>query len=144
TSYGVGGAVFKPMAPDGLSKVWADAEALACHYDTPARAGDFLYGIDGRQESGAQLRCVRWSDGAVQWTQPGFGCASVIHADARLWFLKENGVLQAVSVDPVKFVDQGELKILGAPVRAHPALANGSLFARDKTELVRVDLRAKP
>jgi outer membrane protein assembly factor BamB len=144
SSYGVGGGVFKPAAPNGLEKVWADAETLACHYDTPARAGEYLYGIDGRQEGGAQLRCVRWADGAVQWTQPGYGCAAAILADQRLWFLRESGTLEAVAVDPVRYVSHGELKILAAPVRAHPALANGSFYARDKSELVRVDLRAKP
>ena len=37
-------------------------ESLSCHYNTPVHYRGHLYGIDGRQESGARLRCVGRTD----------------------------------------------------------------------------------
>ena len=44
---------------------------------------------------------------------------------------------------PTKYVEKARIRLLdGTPVRAVPAISGGRLFARDRSHLVCVDLRA--
>ncbi len=141
TSYGVGGALLR-VKGDELDEVWANDRSIAAHYNTPVRVGDFLYGIDGRQEGGAaRLRCVEWKTGAVRWSVPNFGCATLIAGDGGGRAVAGGGGLVRVSASPDKFTETGRAAILDSPTRAAPALADGRLFARDGKKLVCVRLR---
>ena len=85
--------------------------------------------------------CVEWKTGTVKWSEPKFGVASLIAVDGGLLALTEAGQLVRFDASPVGYKERGRAAILAKPTRAAPALADGSLFARDGTKLVCVKLR---
>lgn len=133
SSYNVGATLFKT---DGWSRVWANDESLTNHYNTSVKVGDFLYGLHGRQESGADLRCVEWATGKVRWSQEHYGCATLIAADGRLIAVCENGDVVQFAATPEGYKSLGRFTGLEKVVRAAPALSDGRLFARDSKRLV--------
>lgn len=135
------GAVLLRAKGDELEEVWKGDRSLSCHYNTPVRVGGYLYGVHGRQEGRAELRCVEWKTGAVKWTVPRFGVACLIAVDGGLLALTEDGELVWFDASPDGFKERGRAKVLGSPVRAAPALAAGRLFARDGSKLVCVELK---
>ena len=88
-SYSTGAALFRAKKGE-LDEVWANDKTLSSQYNTPVRVGDYLYGVHGRADVGnAILRCVEWKTGAVKWSQPNFGVASLIAVDGGLLALTE-------------------------------------------------------
>jgi outer membrane protein assembly factor BamB len=140
-SYGTGGILLRAKG-DEVEEVWSNDRSLSCHYNTPVRVGEYLYGVHGRQEGGgAKLRCVEWKTGAVKWSVDRFGVASLIAVDGGLLALTEGGELVRFDASPVAFTERARAAILGSPTRAAPALADGRLFARDGGKLVCVKLK---
>jgi outer membrane protein assembly factor BamB len=135
------GAVLLKVRKDGVDEVWKGDESLSCHFGTPVYLDGHLYGFDGRQEEGARLRCVEARTGKVCWTEPGYGCGSMILADGRLIVLGEGGDLALVQPDPGRYRELARASVLGRPCRAHLALSGGRLYARDGRRLVCWDLR---
>jgi outer membrane protein assembly factor BamB len=141
TSYNVGAIVLKPEKGE-LTEVWKSDKSLSCHYNTPVRVGEFLFGIDGRQEGGAaRLRCVDWMTGEVKWSVDRFGCASLIAVDAGMLAVTEAGELVGFEASEKAFTERSRVSILKGVVRAAPALADGMLYVRDEKRLVGVRLK---
>ncbi len=130
------GAILLKVKKDRVEEVWKNKESLNCHFSTPVAVGDQLYGFEGRQEEGGQLRCIDWKTGKVRWTENAYGCGSVIAAGDKLFVLGENGDLGLVKADPSKYQEKARFGALGKSVRGHLALANGMLYARDGSKLV--------
>ena len=116
-------------------------ESLSAHYNTPVHHGGHLYGIDGRQEYGARLRCIEWKSGKVRWTSEKFGCACLLKADGIGLAVTEAGDLVLFELSPDSYKELARAAVLEKPVRAASALANGRLYARDGAKLVCVDLK---
>jgi outer membrane protein assembly factor BamB len=135
SSYGTGAVVLK-VKKDGVEEVWKNDSSLSCHFSTPVVVGEQLYGFEGRQEEGAKLRCIDWKTGKVRWTEPGYGCGSLIAAGKKLFVLSESGELVLLSASADKHDEKARASVLGAPCRAHLALANGLLYGRDGKKLV--------
>lgn len=128
--YDTGAALFK-VGKDGAEPVWANDRTLSTHYDTAVRQGEFLYGIDGRQEQGPSLRCVEWKTGKVRWSKEDFGCTSIVLAEDKLIGLTESGDLVLIDATPDGFREKGRASLLTGLCRSQIALANGRLYARD-------------
>jgi outer membrane protein assembly factor BamB len=141
SSYGVGAVVLKAK-PGEWDELWSGDKSLSCHYDTPVLVGDYLYGIDGRQEGGAaRLRCVEWKTGDVKWSVDRFGCASLIAVDGGLLAVTEGGELVRFEASPKAFKELARAKVLDGVTRAAPALSDGRLYVRDDKRLVCVKLK---
>jgi len=125
-----------------LEEVWKSDASLSCHYNTPVRVGDYLYGIDGRQEGGAaRLRCVEWKTGKVMWSVDKFGCASLIAVDGGILAVNESGEATRFDASEKAFAERGRFSVLKGTVRAAPALADGLLFVRNEKQLTCVSLK---
>lgn len=141
------GATLLELGPDGIrpSVVWASREALANHYATCVERGGFLYGFDGRADPGLQgssrFRCVDWKTGKVQWTEPSLKVGTVTLVNDRLLVVTERGEVLLAPARPEGFRVEARAQVLPFGVRAHPAVAGGRLFARNKDALLAVDLR---
>lgn len=133
-SYGVG-SVLLECSDSGAKPLWERKDALSSHYSTSVTSEGFIYGFDGRQEQGCDLRCVEVTTGAVRWTQDGFGAGSVILAGKELILLSEKGELIRAAADPSAFKAKAKAQILPFLARAHPALSDGVLYARSKDKL---------
>jgi len=141
-SYGTGAALLRVKA-DAVEKLWTADDILSNHYATSVHRDGFLYGFDGRQEQGCNLRCVELRTGKVRWSQDGFGAGTLMLANSDLLILTEKGELVRAPATPAGFRPTTRAQILSFQVRAHPALANGCLYARSKDQLVCVDLRKR-
>lgn len=131
------GAVLHKVKKDGIEEVWKGDKSLSSHYNTPVAHGGYLYGLDGRQEGGgAELRCIDLKTGAVKWSKPRFGCASLLLADGQLIALCENGDLVLVEATPTAYKERARASLLTKYCRAEVALAAGRLYARDNHKLV--------
>jgi outer membrane protein assembly factor BamB len=135
TSYNTGAILLK-FTKEGTETVWKNDTSLTCHFNTPVAVGEQLYGVHGRQEGGAKLRCIDWKTGKVRWTESGFGCGSIIHADGKLWLMSEKGELILAKPNADKFEVLSRAKVLTGPVRAHLALSGGLLYCRDNKQLI--------
>jgi outer membrane protein assembly factor BamB len=134
-SYGTGAILLK-IKKDGIEGGWQNRTSLSAHYSTPVAVGDQLYGFEGRQEEGAVLRCIDWKTGKVRWTEKGYGCGSILAADRKLFVLSESGDLALLEANPARYTEKARASVLGEPCRAHLALANGLLYARDNRKLI--------
>jgi outer membrane protein assembly factor BamB len=139
-SYNAGAAVLR-FSEDKPAVVWSGDEILSNHYATSAHHGGFLYGFDGRQEERPHLRCVELKTGKVRWSEEHFGGGTLVIAGDKLLLLTDRGELILAPATPEKFAPLARAQILGVDCRAHPALAEGRFYARDKNTLVCVELR---
>jgi len=142
-SYGAGAALlrFGGGAPE---KIWSGDHILSNHYATSIEHDGFLYGFDGRQEEGCNLRCVELKTGKIRWSRDGFGAGAMLLARDQLLVLSEKGELIRARATPAEFKPNAQAQVLPFMARAYPALANGFLYARSKDKLVCFDLRSPP
>lgn len=142
-SYGAGAALLR-VAGAKPEVVWSGDDILSSHYSPVVPQRGFLYGFDGRQEQRCRLRCVELATGKVRWSEERFGAGALLVAGEKLLVLTERGELIVAPASPEKFSPTARAQILGSDIRAHPALAHGLFYARDKGVLACVDLRFKP
>lgn len=149
--YGMG-AVLLDCRQDEPHVVWSDQgkrkKSLETHWNTPVVVGDYLYASSGRHASEAELRCVHWKTGEVQWSQPGLTRASVTRVDDRLVVLGELGDLLLLKPNPQRFevltqveADDEIRKALRAPCWSAPVISHGLMWVRGRDELLCVELR---
>jgi len=134
------GAVLLRVNEDKVEKVWSADDVLSNHYATSVYHEGCLYGFDGRQELGPNLRCVELKTGKIRWSEDRFGAGTVTLADHRLLVVREDGELILAPASPDGFKPVARAQVLPNGVRAYPALAEGRLYARSKDALVCLDL----
>lgn len=142
TSYGQGGVLLE-LSKGNIAEIWKGDDILSAHYNSPVLRDGHLFGIEGRQEYGAKLRCIDFATGKVKWTKDGFGCADLLLAGKSIVALTEKGELVLFEADPASYKELTRAKILDGTCRAGIALAGGRLYARDSKTLVCVDVSAK-
>jgi len=140
--YDVGACVWK-ITDKAIDEIWAAGEKLDCHFGTPVLVNDHLFGFHGRQERGAEFRCIDAADGSVKWASPQIGTGHVIAVGDTLVILTEKGELLLQAADAEKFAPTLRMQALGGGIRAAPAFAQGHLFARDQKHLVCLNLCKK-
>lgn len=165
-TYRVGSSLLR-VRPGAHEVVWADdenrrAKAFLAHWNTPVYVDGYLYGCSGRNEPDAELRCIRWDSGKVQWSivdEPQ-ARSSLLYVDGYFVGLTELGKLQLFRPNPEKFElvseviyrraagpaaaeDRSDLdadalpgKLLRAPCWAAPILSHGLLYVRGKSRLL--------
>ena len=137
--------------------VWQDSGALRklafrAHWSTPVWVGDYLFGCSGRNQPDADFRCIRMSDGKLQWAERRHERSSVLLVDGHLIVLGEYGRLELVKVNPTKFdvLSEADLNqisdsndgqsLLRYPCWAAPVLSHGLLYVRGADRLVCMEL----
>lgn len=135
TSYNQG-AIVLDLSGSQPEKIWSNDDALSCHYGTPVRHDDYLYGFHGRQEFGAALHCVSWSTGKVMWRENNVAIGTLMLLDGKLLILQENGELVLAHATPDQYQELDRAQILNRGVRAYPAYTDGVIYARSPDRLV--------
>jgi len=143
-SYETGAALLKVQGRT-LAEIWSSDEAMSNHYATSVVHNGVLYGFHGRQEFNPSFRAVDLDSGKVRWSVDRFHAGTVTLAGDSLLILKETGELLLAPASPDRFQPVAQAQVLAPTVRAHPAIADGYLFARNSdtrsNELVCIDLR---
>jgi outer membrane protein assembly factor BamB len=142
-SYGTGATLLR-LRGNRPEKVWTSDESLSNHYATSVHRDGLLFGFDGRQEHGCDLRCVDLKSGKVRWSEGGLGAGTVTLAGDRLLVLTEKGELIQAPATSTGFKPSARAQIVPFGARAHPALAEGRFYARSKDQLHCVDLTRTP
>lgn len=160
-TYGIGSSMLS-VKPGGYSVTWKDDrrkrdKSMMTHWNTPIYVDGFLYGCSGRNEPDADLRCLDWKTGEVQWIEklpPEFReRTSLLYVDGHFIVLGEFGTLKLIRVNPQKYdvvsevlllrdpASDGPLKdrripLLLNPCWAAPILSHGLLYVRGRDQLV--------
>ena len=150
--YGIGSAFLK-LNEGNPEVVWSDKKdqrkkSLEAHWNTPIAIGDSVYGCSGRSSANAELRCLNWKTGNVNWSQPGLSRSSLTYIDGHFIVLGEHGklLLAEASADQYKVVTEyepgeGDNGIrLKFPCWAAPIVSHGLLYVRGKNQLVCFEL----
>lgn len=153
-TYGPGSSLLK-VKPGGYEVVWKDDDrarekAMQNHWMTPILVDGFLYGSSGRHAYTAELRCMEWKTGKVQWTVPEMSRCSLLMVDGHFICLGEYGQIWIIKPNPKKLEivaksvylneDETESKI-AYPAWAAPIFSHGLLYIRGKDRLLCLDLR---
>ncbi len=143
------GSVFLKLATEdnkpSASKVWRN-EKLTSYFTTPVPVGkDHVYMVTGMPIPGlahADLHCVELKTGKSLWTHEKVGkfhACLLRTGDDKLLMLEETGKLVLLDPNPEKYTELAQAKVCGE-TWAHPALANGKLYVRDRKELICLEL----
>jgi outer membrane protein assembly factor BamB len=149
TGYDDGGSALLKIVAHGddvtAEEVWKkDANDLRNHHGGVVLVGDYLYGGHG-QNNGFPF-CVNFLTGESMWPRkrgPGERSAAVTYADGRLYFRYEDGTMALIEADPTecKIVSTFKIPDGSRPSWAHPVIAGGRLYLRDKDRLLCYDVR---
>ena len=132
--------------------VWQDSsktrrKAMQTHWNTPIYHNGFLYGSSGRHSANAELRCIDWETGEVQWSEKNLARCSLLYVDGHFVCLGEYGKLRLLRANPEKFEQVAETVLLQQdpgegerplqyPAWAAPILSHGLLYVRGQDRLV--------
>ena len=98
----------------------------------------FIFG--GHGSNNGLPTCVELQTGRIAWKRrgPGTGSAAVLYADGHLYFKYQDGVVALIEANSDEFRLKGKFRLsgVGGDSWAHPALADGILFLRDKVTAV--------
>lgn len=124
--------------------IWSGDDILSSQYANVVHKDGYLYGFHGRNDFGdTRLRCVDLKTGKVKWTHDELPAGPILVAGDKLIVLLESGRLMLIAARPDDFVALASAQVLASPTRAHPALADGMLYARDGEQVICIDLRRK-
>jgi len=140
------GAVLLRLEADGLKEIWKDRLAMQNHWATSIHHQGYLYGMDGRHESGSNFRCIDFMTGEVRWkADEGLGRAAFIMAEGNLIAIGERGILALIEVNPDRYIEIARAKVLNPRFDCYtpPVLSHGLLYVRNEIHLVCLDLRNK-
>lgn len=154
--YGVGSALLRISSHD-CEVVWRDspgdrrAQAMRCHWSTPALVDGYLYGCSGRNAPDSDFRCVDFDTGEVMWVAPWRERSSVTQVGDLLVVMRERGSLEVIRPTPekLKVVAQwpmaekaGERPALRHPCWAAPVVVDQRCLIRGDRQVLCLELAA--
>lgn len=139
SGYGKGATVIE-MTDGDPRTVWVNKD-FHNQLNTSVLIDGHLYGIDGDTTENATLRCVDFKTGKVRWSEGGVGSGSLIGGDGHLFVLSAKGKLGILPASPQGFRPTAGAQILTGKCWTAPAIAGGTLYARNATgDVVAVQL----
>ena len=150
------------LAKPAAEKVWhrvgideKNTDSLHCMISTPMIKGDHIYGVD----SYGELRCLDlktgdriWEDNTAVPRNRWATIHTIRHGDEEI-MLNDQGQLIFATLSPQGYSEHSRAKLIdptrtqlnrrGGVVWAHPAIANGHIYARSDKELICASLMPK-
>jgi outer membrane protein assembly factor BamB len=129
-----------------VQEIWKNPD-LNCYFSTPVAVGaEYLYFVSGTKPPAfniqSTLHCIETQTGKEIWKKSKIGKyhASLLRTgNNKLLLLDDAGELALLDPDPRGYKELARSNICGE-TWAHPALANGKLFVRDRKELIGMEL----
>ena len=160
-TYGPGSSLVK-IASGKSEVVWKDEldtreKAMQAHWNTPIYVDGFLYGCSGRHTRNAELRCIEWKTGKVQWSVPGLTRTSLTYIDGHFVCQGEYGHVFLIKANPAKFEPvAGDIARAGSagayelpfrtsfdisyPCWAAPVVSHGLMYLRGDHSVICLEL----
>ena len=143
TGYGTGAALLH-LVPDGAGikaeeVYFLNAKQMQNHHGGMVRVGEHIYCGHGHNQ-GFPL-CIEMKTGKVAWRGgrgPGRGSAAVLHAEGRLYFRYQDGVMALIETTPDEYRLKGSFTIASNNGKhwPHPVIAGKRLHLRDQDTLL--------
>jgi outer membrane protein assembly factor BamB len=121
-----------------VEEVWSTRKIQFYHVSSVAN-GDWVYGSTGTG-SPSFIAAVNIQTGEIAWRKRGFAKANVVMADGRLIILDEDGKLALATATPEDLTVHSVVDILEKVSWTVPTLVGKTLFLRDKTDIIALDL----
>ena len=121
-------------------EIWTQRK-FRVHHGDAVRLGDYIYGSSG-DFGPAPLTCLNVKDGSVVWQDRGLGKSSLLWTGKQMILLSEDGELALANISPQGLKIKSRASIFHSRAWTPPSLVNGVLYARDRSALTAVDLRA--
>lgn len=151
------GSVKLQLKEGKLEEMWRDEklqknQSMRAHWATPILSDRFLFGCSGRNEPDANLRCVDWESGKVQWQVRNRDRTTLLGVQDHFFVYGEYGQLALMKANPdraevviawdyeQKKGDDGR-PLLEAPTWSPPVLSHGYLYLRGARRVVCLDVR---
>ncbi len=145
SAYGMGARGVQLEQVDGKTaakEVWSNPKVKVQHAST-VRVGDWVYCSSG-DFGPSFLISLNAKTGEIGWRQRGFSKANVLAADGKLIVLDEDGTLLLVKADPERFHLLAKApNVAKKTAWTTPTLYGRTLFVRDRSKIVALDLGAK-
>jgi outer membrane protein assembly factor BamB len=122
-----------------VKELWEN-KRMRIHHSNAIRLGDYVYGSSG-DFGPAPLTCVNVKDGKIAWQDRTFAKATLVWTGDKMIVLDEGGDLAIAEVSPQGLKVLARHALLTSNSWTPPSLAGGILYARDRKEIVAVDLR---
>ena len=145
------GSVLLKLHPDGKGGVRTEeiyrlnGSQFQNHHGGVILIGEAIFG--GHGSNNGLPTALDLETGRRHWKRrgPGIGSAAVVYADGHLYFRYQNGVMALVEATIEGYRLKGKFQIPGAggDSWAHPVVANGRLYLREKNTLLVYDVRAR-
>ena len=141
-SYDIGAMLVQvAKTADGwqASEVWGN-RVMRNHFNTSVLIDGHLYGFDN-----SALKCIDAATGEQRWAKRGgLGKGSLVAADGHLVVLSETGKLLIVEATPEEYREKASAPVLSGRCWTSPTLAHGTLYLRNREEIVALDLANAP
>lgn len=138
---GGGRAIQLAHGADGATAVkelWFSNQ-VRIHFGTAIRIGDTVYCSSG-DFGPAPVTAVDLPTGQVLWRDRTFAKSSLLYADGKVILLDEDGALGLVDVDRQGMKVRSRAQLFKSLSWTVPTLVGTRLYARDREEIVAVDL----
>jgi outer membrane protein assembly factor BamB len=122
-----------------------DASTFQNHHGGMVLVGNHVFAGHGHNK-GFPI-CLEFTTGRVVWggdiRNAGSGSAAVMHADGRLYFRYQNGVVLLLEASPEGYSERGSFSIpdVKSPSWPHLVVADGRLYVREQDTLYAFDVR---
>jgi outer membrane protein assembly factor BamB len=121
-----------------VEEIWS-TRRIQLYHATSVRDGDWVYGSTG-VTSPAFMTAVNVRTGEVAWRERGFAKANCVMADGKLVILDEDGVLYLATATPEELVVHARTQLLDRVSWTVPTLVSRTLYVRDRSEILALDL----
>jgi outer membrane protein assembly factor BamB len=141
SAYNTGSRVLELHQAGGKTSVaekWF-SNRMRIHIGTAIRVGDYIYGSSG-DFGPAFITAIDINSGKVAWQDRSFSRAQLLYADGKLVILDEDGTLGLATVSPGGLTVLAKAPILDNLAWTPPTLVGSTLYARDRKNIVAVDL----
>ncbi len=142
SAYGGGSRGLKLTRANGkttVEEVWAHA-LVRLHYGNAVRLGDFVYASSGDFGT-APLTALNVKTGKVAWRVRTIARASLLAAEGRLIILDEDGQLLLAEPTAEGLKVHAKTELLKGNAWTVPTLAGTRRYARDRKEIMALDLK---
>jgi outer membrane protein assembly factor BamB len=119
-------------------ELWRDARKTQAHWNSFEIDGCLYGSFGGNYQS--ELCALDWRNGEILWRSEDFHAVKGVLADEKLVFLGEDGRLAIGRLAPEGVTILAEHALLSKEAWTAPTLVGTTLYARDRKEIVAVDL----
>ena len=124
-----------------VKELWFN-NRMRVHFGNTLRLGDYFYGSSG-DFGPAFLTAINARTGEIAWQDRTFSKASFLNADGKVILLDEDGTLALVTLSADGLEVLARAQVATATSWTVPTLVNGTLYVRDRVNIMALDVAAK-